>query len=105
METSRANQIIVEVLQECLKGQLDPSSNFNPQNVAAAISTKVEFEKTYSNTKGDAVAGTLIDKITSYISTMESELTLINPEELIFANFIRGKITAYNEVLDLIKTL
>lgn len=105
METSRANQIIVEVLQECLKGQLDPSSNFNPQNVAAAISTKVEFEKTYSDTKGDAIAGTLIDKILDYMHTMESELATSNPEETMFANFLRGKIAAYNEVLDLIKSL
>lgn len=105
METPRANEIIIEVLQDALRGHLDPSSNFNPQNVASAITSKVEFEKTYNNTKSDAIAGTLIDKIVSYAASMESELSIVNPEEVIFANFLRGKITAYNEVLDLIKTL
>lgn len=105
METPRANQIIIEILQNAVKGCIDSSSNFNPQNVAEAITTKVQFEKTYNDSKSDTITGTLIDKIMSYSASMESELTLINPDEIVFANFLRGKITAYNEILDLIKSL
>jgi len=34
---------------------------------------------------------------------MEVELKKLDKEEKLFANFLRGKITAYQEIIDLLK--
>jgi hypothetical protein len=36
---------------------------------------------------------------------MNDELNKLTKEEKLFGNFIRGKLTAYAEVLDILKTL
>jgi hypothetical protein len=117
METNRANQVIVEVLQGALAGQLKPESTVNPQRIAEAIATKVEFEKTYNDTKSDTLAGTLIDKVVALKNDAEAELekskryerdrSLINGEEQpsLIQNYIHGKINAYQEILAALKLL
>lgn len=117
METNRANQVIVEILQSVLAGQLNPESNFNPQAVAEAIATKVEFEKTYNDSKSDTLIGTLIDKIVELKNDAEVELerskqseldrSLCNGEEQpsLIQNYIHGKLNAYREMLEALKTL
>lgn len=103
MKNTRANQIIVEVLQNALAGQLDPSSNVNPQFIAEAISSKVVFEKAYEHERMDEAFGALIDAIVKTKDFTEGELNRLNPNEKLLANFLRGKITSYEEVLGLIK--
>ena len=43
MENNRAREIIISILQNALTGELDPSSNFKPQDVADAIAVKIDF--------------------------------------------------------------
>lgn len=99
MEKNRANEIIVALLQQSLAGQLDPSSHFNPQFVAEAIASKIVFEKSYNNEKNDNIIGKLIDSIVLNKIEMENELKKIQTEETMLRNFVKGKISAYDEML------
>jgi uncharacterized protein YPO0396 len=105
METNRAKEIIVSVLQTALTGKLDPSSNFSPQDVADAIAVKVDFEKTHNNSKCDKIIGILIDNIFSHNSEMKKELEDLGEDEKLLKNFIKGKLTAYEEILNTLNNL
>jgi hypothetical protein len=105
METNRAKEIIVSVLQTALTGHLDPSSNFSPQDVADAISVKVDFEKTHGDSRCDNIIGTILDRILKYRDEMKAELETLSEDDKLLMNFIRGKLTAYEEILDVLKTL
>lgn len=96
MKTDRAKQIIVEILQKSLIGQLNLSSNFKPQFVADAIADKVNFEKSYTDTKHEI----LIKAIRNAKNEMEVELEKTSNNETLLKNFIRGKLTAYDEILN-----
>lgn len=95
MEKDRAKQIIISVLQKSLVGQLDSSSNFNPQFVANAIADKVNFEKSYAGIKNELVVKSFL----SAKAEMKTEMEKLKPEETLLKNFIQGKITAYDEIL------
>lgn len=99
MENDRAKQVIVTILQKSLTGQLDPSSNFNPQFVASAIADKVNFEKSYDNVKAERLIKTVI----ALKKNMQDELVKLTPEDTLLKNFLRGKITAYDELLSVLK--
>lgn len=105
METNRAKQIIVEVLQTSLIGHLDPSSNFKPQNVADAIAIKVDFEKTFTDSTCNEIIGSLIDNIVSAQKEMKNVLEKLIDEDKLLKNFIKGKLTAYDEILSALDTL
>lgn len=105
MEINRAKQIIIETLQTALAGQLDPSSNFKPQLVAEAIAAKVEFEKTYSGRLNDELVGLIKESILKNREEMTKELNSLGEDEVLLKNFIRGKITAYMEVLNTLNVL
>ena len=105
MEINRAKQIIIETLQAALAGQLDPSSNFKPQLVPEAIAAKVEFEKTYSGRLNDELVGLIKESILKNREEMTKELNSLGEDEVLLKNFIRGKITAYMEVLNTLNVL
>jgi len=98
MENDRAKQIIVRVLQNALTGQLDPSSHFNPQFVADAIADKVNFEKSYGDVKNER----LIKSIMASKNDVKAELDKLSPDEKLLANFIRGKLEVYEELLSVL---
>lgn len=105
MENTRANEIIIEILQKALTGQLDSSSNISPKVIAEAISTRVVFEKAYEIAEVDNAIGTLIDLIVEFKKTMQDELENLDPCDKLLSNFIRGKITAYEQILEVINNL
>ena len=105
METDRAKDIIVEILQNALKGNLIFDNDFNPQFVADAIAKKVDFGKSYVGLINDKVASVLIDEIVSKRSEMKKELAGVESHETNLFNFIKGKITAYNEILEILNKL
>ena len=105
MELNRAKEIIVSILQAALSGHLDPSSNINPRVIAEAIAAKVEFEKEYTNIGTDKIVGGLIDIITTKKTEMQAEYKAIKEDEKVLRNFINGKITAYDEILEALNTL
>jgi len=105
METNRAKEIIIGILQTALAGKLDPSSNFKPQDVADAIAVKIDFEKTFKDSKNDEIVGSLIDTVISYNNEMRKELENLADDEKLLKNFIKGKLTAYEEILSIINNL
>lgn len=105
METNRAKDIIIKILQESLKGHLDSSSNLNPGFIADAISAKVDFEKEYTIRNNDRIVETLITKIKELEVDMEEEMSILPDDERLLRNYIKGKLIAYKEILDIIKKL
>jgi hypothetical protein len=107
MDTNnRANEIIVEILQNSLVGQLDPSSNFRPQAVAEAIAAKIDFEKTNGQVKSDHLVGAITDSIVTLRTEMKEILEDNSKHavpDILLSNFIRGKLTAYEEILAALK--
>jgi hypothetical protein len=103
MENNRAHEIIVEVLQKALVGKL--CANINLHDIADAIAAKVEFEKSYTTSKSDKIFGTIIDKILTLQDEAIFEMSKTSQDEKLLRNFIQGKITAYNEILDIINML
>jgi hypothetical protein len=105
METNRAKEIIVSVLQIALTGKLDPSSNFKPQDVADAIENKINFGKCYNDIKNDKILSNIIDDITNKKNEMKKELENLNKDEKLLINFLLGKLTAYDEILEHINNI
>ena len=108
METTRAKDIIVQILQGALANRIKPGETVNPRAIADAIATMVEFEKSPSNVKADKIIGTLQDAIINLKGDASSELDKLSnhhEDEKMLANFVHGKFAAYNEMLDVIKSL
>ena len=103
MEKNRAHEIIVEVLQKALTGKL--LDDVNLHNIADAIAAKVQFEKSYTNSKNDKVLGKLIDIIAEYNNKMNEEHNVLTSDQFLLKNFIQGKLTAYSEILAEINNL
>jgi len=95
MKKDRAKELIVSILQKSLIGQLDSSSNFKPQSVAEAIVDKVNFEKSYTDTKHEL----LIKALIAAKEEMKAEMDKLAPDQTLLKNFIHGKLAAYDEIL------
>jgi hypothetical protein len=104
VDTNRANEIIIEVIQNALIGELDPSSNVNPRFIAEAIAAKVNFEKTNNGSKSDKIIGTLIDIIVKLRNEKNKDLKEIQDNTLL-KNYALGRIDSYTELLDIINEL
>ena len=103
MENNRAHEIIVEVLQNALLGKL--STNVNLHDIANAIATKVEFEKSYTNFKKDKVVGEIIDAIVNEEIEANKEMKRLDSDQTLLKNFIYGKLSSYKKVLAIINSL
>ncbi|MCK9447094.1 hypothetical protein M0Q50_09610 [bacterium] len=104
MENTRANEIIIEVLQNALKGKIRDSDSINLPEIAKAIAFKVEFEKPISQTKSDHI----IENLLSSIDNKKNELKDIDyneEDEKLLSNFVSGKLTAYDEIIEIINEL
>ena len=49
--------------------------------------------------------GSLIDTVISYNNEMKKELENLADDEKLLKNFIKGKLTAYEEILSIINNL
>jgi hypothetical protein len=105
METNRAKEIIIEILQKSLSGQLDPSSNFSPVNIADAIAQKIDFEKPFNDSSRDQFAAYMINKILDFQEDMTQEMQKLEDDNRLLTNYVKGKLTAYKEILDIIYKL
>ena len=98
--------IIVEILQNALINQLKSESKFNPQHVANAIEEKIKFGQSAEEKFNREILDTIIEAIETSKTENEQSFEQLNPEaEKLLRNFIRGKIHAYDEVLDILKKL
>jgi hypothetical protein len=103
MKTANKDSLIT-LIQIYATGKV--TSNFSPQILAEAISQKVDFEKPidiFSANKNRDVIRKLNKGVRALKTDMEAELKKLDKEEKLFANFLKGKITAYQELLDLLK--
>lgn len=105
MDTNVAKQIMITTLQRGLTGNLKLHANITPQKLADAIIAKIDFSKPYSEMENERLVSTLIDSINNLDKEMREELDTLKREEKLLANFIHGKLTAYAEILNIIKSL
>ena len=100
--------IIIEVLQSYMVGKVDPSSNFRPQDLADALVKKIDFSKPINESswnKFNSLRTKLNEGIQVLDEDMKKELEALKIDEKLFANFLRGKLTAYAEIMDLLKKI
>lgn len=103
MKTANKDTLIT-LIQVYATGKVN--SDFSPQVLAEAISKRVDFDQPidiFSANKNRDVVRKLSKGVRSLKKEMEGELKKLDKEEKLFANFLRGKITAYQEIMDLLK--
>jgi hypothetical protein len=103
MKTANKDTLIT-LIQIYATGKVN--SDFNPQALAEGISQKIDFDQPidiFSANKNRDVVRKLKQGLSKLKKEMEEELKKLNKEEKLFANFLRGKITAYQEIKDLLK--
>lgn len=106
MKKDQAKLIIVEILQNTLVGQLKSDATFNPQHVADAINQKIEFGSTMGENVNKEVIETIIESVETCKKEMDIEFEKLDSKtETLLRNFIRGKSTAYQEMLDILNKL
>lgn len=96
--------LLIGLIQTYATGKV--TNGFNPQALAEAISQQVNFNQPidiFSANKNRDVVLKITRGVKSLKNDMEAELKNLDKEEKLFANFLRGKITAYKELLDLLK--
>jgi len=104
----KEKEIIITLLQNSLTGELDPSSNFNPQFLADAIIEKIEFDKTLKERnakKIDEVIESFNEMIDDIDEDMDTELLKLGTDssDVFIKNFIRGQKTACEKLKDKLK--
>ena len=105
MKNDKLEEILVSILQTTLAGKIKADSDINPVHIAKAMIAKVEFAKPFNNIENERVVNILSSTILSNKSDMDEELKTVKPDEKILGNFVRGKITAYEEILDALKNI
>jgi len=100
MKPNKANKIILELLQKSLAGKIS-DNEFNPRFLAEAIEAKINFEKPYHEIRNDMLVEGLKGSLVLLENEMNEELKM-NKEDKLLCNFIRGKLTAYMEIFDII---
>jgi len=98
MEKQDAKNAIVQVLQNVLTGHLRFESNLKPANVADAIMQRVEFSSSFSEVQNKQ----MFLEIKALIIAAQEDLNNIDESEKLLRNFAKGKLEAYEEVLELL---
>jgi len=102
METNRAKDIIVEILQTALTNKVKIGEIVNPQAIAEAIALRVEFEKSIDTVKPDKIIESILAGIEFHKADTNKELSNLHSDEKLLANFAHGKLAAYNEIQDIL---
>lgn len=105
MKKDEVKNIIVDLVQKTLKEKIDLKSDINPQLFAEALITKIDFSKPSYEIYCEQIIEKINDAISDYEKDMNGELNKLNENEKLLANFIRGKLTAYQEMMHTIKNL
>lgn len=90
-------EILVNLIQASLAGKLDPSSNFNPQDFADAIITKLDLNRTLVERNARSVEAAIKsfnNMIDDIDKDMDIELEQLGKDEVMVKNFVRGQKTA-----------
>ena len=102
---STNKDIIIRTLQKGLVGHLNSDSNLNPAYIADAILTNTNLAKSHDEFKYNKVVTLLNDQIKDLKDSMNGEYKKLKSDEKLLGNFIQGKITSYEEILENINTL
>ena len=103
MKTGEKNSIIA-LIQTYAAGKVNPG--FSPQALAEAISQQIKFNQPidiFSANKNKDVVQKVRQGLSKLKKEMAEELKKLDKDEKLFANFLKGKITAYQEIRDLLK--
>jgi hypothetical protein len=100
MKNEEVKNIIVEILQESLRSNLENATEINPQHIADAIIAKVRFNSSYDEMTNKEMKLSLLNSIEADKIEMNKELYDLKEGEELLSNFIIGKITAYDEMID-----
>jgi len=103
MNPNKVNKIILELLQKSLAGKIS-DNDFNPNFLAEAIEARINFEKPYHEIRNDLLIEGIKESLVLLENEMNEELN-VNKENKLLCNFIRGKLTAYMEIFDVINKI
>lgn len=101
-------KLLVELLQKALTGQIDPSSNFNPQFLADAILEKLEFNtpiEVRNAKKVDEAVKSFTNMIEDIDTEMNTELEQLGKDEKMLKNFIMGQKTVCDKLRENLKEI
>jgi len=107
-ENSNDQAVVVELLQSALAGKIDPSSNFNPQLLAEAIVTKLNFNLSpieRNAKKVEDAIRTFNEMINKIDAEMDNEMQQLGKEEVLLKNFVRGQKTACEKLKESLKEI
>lgn len=106
MENSKAREIIINTIQSALIGNIKETSNISPQFIADSIITNVQFGKLSTELQNEKLINIIINSIDKFKNEMNNEFNNLDSDnEKLLRNFIIGKITAYNEIIEIINNL
>lgn len=100
--------ILIKLIQSSLKGKLDSSTNFSPQNFADAIINKLELNRTYkerNSKKVEEAINFFNESINDIDKDMDTELQQIGKDEIVLKNFVRGQKTACEKLRENLKKI
>ena len=103
METINKD-LLVSLIQNYAIGKVN--SEFSPQILAESIFKQVNINRPidiFLAGKNKETIKKVSNGLPVLKKDMENELEKLDEEEKLFANFLRGKITAYQEINDLLK--
>jgi len=106
MTDKQVKLVIVTTLQQTLAGQLKLDTQFNPQRVADAIIEKINFQQPTNEAKFHEIIETIIDSVETCQNELNDEFEELDQDkEKLLRNFIRGKIIAYQEMIDILNKI
>jgi hypothetical protein len=108
MKTEEQKIILVELLQKSLAGQIDPSSNFNPNFLAEAIISKLALNQTFEEKnakKVEEAVKSFNEMINVIDDEMTTELQQLGKDEVLLKNFVRGQKTTCEKLRETLKTI
>jgi hypothetical protein len=106
MKNEKTKEIIIGLLQSALTNKLKIDSHVNPQHIADAIIQKTQFETSFNGNLKKEVLETVINNITECKDELDKEYDNLDIEkEKLLRNFVRGKSTAYEEILDILNKI
>jgi len=101
-------EIIIELIQNSLIGELDSSSNFKPQFLADAIIKKLNLNRTLKETnakKIDEIVNSFNDMINDIDKDMNIEYEQLGADEVLLKNFVRGQKTTCEKLRESLKNI
>jgi len=100
--------LLISLFQHAFTGKLDPSANLKPQDLADAVITKLNLNRTLTERNVKTV-NEAIESFTGFINAidadMDTELEQLGEDEAMVKNFVRGQKTACEKLREEIENI